>query len=429
MLGKTNALLPILLLLGYSAAQAAPSLLEQASSLLAQERPAEALALLEGAMDTQAGDPDYDYLLGQAALASHKPNLAVFALERTVMSKPGDALPRLTLARAYLELEEYDQALAEVSYLKQRSQDAKIAQVSNQYLQAIEQGKRRKSRHFDAQIVLGLGHDSNANSATNIDQFSSVTLSDNSKATASNAGTINLAGNASLPLGRKLRSESGIQLFQADYSDASFVNTRSAAFNTGINYKSGKHSHELLQLQATHTEVDEQLNNRQTSVQFSHQHNLKKDLLNLSAKAMQIRYADKYSTRDVQQTSASVQFHHRNSNQVLSSFSLMVGKDSPLESGSVYGRQFNAAQAGIVWSMGKAYTAASISYMQSRYDSPFFSTDRNDNNIGASLKLNYKINSKWMVGPSIKFARNQSSVDLYDYNRNQAMLFISHQII
>ena len=48
-----------------------------------------------------AGDPDYDYLLGIAALDSGKPNEAIFALERVLAVKPNHLQARAEIARAY----------------------------------------------------------------------------------------------------------------------------------------------------------------------------------------------------------------------------------------------------------------------------------------------------------------------------------------
>ena len=49
-----------------------------------------------------AGNPDFDYLYGRAALDSGHPNEAIFALQRVIINRPSDDRARLLLAQAYL---------------------------------------------------------------------------------------------------------------------------------------------------------------------------------------------------------------------------------------------------------------------------------------------------------------------------------------
>lgn len=66
---------------------------------------AAAFALLEPLETSRAGDPEYDYLFGIAALDSSNPSRAVFALERVV------AGTRLSFVLARLEGFEKDVAI------------------------------------------------------------------------------------------------------------------------------------------------------------------------------------------------------------------------------------------------------------------------------------------------------------------------------
>ena len=66
-----KALLATVLLAGFaSAATADDALLKQAAQLIAAHKNAEAYSLLKPELESRAGEPDYDYLLGVAALDS-----------------------------------------------------------------------------------------------------------------------------------------------------------------------------------------------------------------------------------------------------------------------------------------------------------------------------------------------------------------------
>src|SRR5207244_648186 len=81
---------------------------------LAQKQPKQAYALLLPQEAARAGDPEFDYLLGLAALDSGELERAVFALERVLAVQPDNHLARAEIARAYLEMGARDAARQEL---------------------------------------------------------------------------------------------------------------------------------------------------------------------------------------------------------------------------------------------------------------------------------------------------------------------------
>ena len=79
----------------------ADALTDQAKRLLAQKQPKQAYDLLLPQEAARAGDPEFDYLLGVAALDSGDRERAVFALERVLAVQPNNHLARAEIARAY----------------------------------------------------------------------------------------------------------------------------------------------------------------------------------------------------------------------------------------------------------------------------------------------------------------------------------------
>ena len=87
--------------------------LEDATALIKAGEAKAAYELLSPLEAERSGEPDYDYLLGLAALDSGRADLAVFALERAVAVQPDNAQYRAELARAFFELREDETAKSE----------------------------------------------------------------------------------------------------------------------------------------------------------------------------------------------------------------------------------------------------------------------------------------------------------------------------
>ncbi len=140
-------------------------LLSRAKSLIDTRKATEALALLEPQTEALSGNPDFDYLLGIAALDAGRPGIAVLALERVLMVRPEHAQARAEIARAYFELGETKTAQAEFESLKRGGVPTEVAANIDKYLDAI--GKRLAGGPvWRGYIEATAGTDSNINNAT-----------------------------------------------------------------------------------------------------------------------------------------------------------------------------------------------------------------------------------------------------------------------
>ena len=83
-----------------ASAQAAEDV-EKLSGYLSSNRVVEAWALAEKIEPQHAGEPEFDLLYAQAALAAKHPSQAIFALERIRQQQPGQQQARLLLVRAH----------------------------------------------------------------------------------------------------------------------------------------------------------------------------------------------------------------------------------------------------------------------------------------------------------------------------------------
>ncbi len=109
-----------------------------------------------------AGNPDFDYLYGRAALASGHVNQAIFALQRVMIDRPTDDRARLLLAQAYLRNGERVLAQRELDIVLAHNSPAVTRQATE--LRASLDGAQRSVRNH-SYVELGLGYDSNVNAA------------------------------------------------------------------------------------------------------------------------------------------------------------------------------------------------------------------------------------------------------------------------
>ncbi|RME34317.1 MAG: DUF560 domain-containing protein [Gammaproteobacteria bacterium] len=157
---------PALLILLATLPVRADEVLDRARELMEQNRPQAAYELLAPLQAERAGDPDYDYLLGVAALDSGHKGEAVFAFERVLAVNPDHKLARAEIARAYFELKEYQTAKGEFESLQGQAIPDEVKETMSRYLAAIDQQLGALRTLWQGYVAMDLGYDSNVNSAT-----------------------------------------------------------------------------------------------------------------------------------------------------------------------------------------------------------------------------------------------------------------------
>ncbi len=161
----------LLFFLGFPAAAQQQPDLARAEALMKEGKPAEAYALLEPLEDKYAGDPQFDYLLGIAALDSGRSDKATLVFERVMAVNPDFAGARLDLARAYFQLGDLTRAKTEFeTVLGQNPPPAARATISR-YLELIAEQEKPKKTVVTAYVEATVGRDSNVNNSTSQSQI------------------------------------------------------------------------------------------------------------------------------------------------------------------------------------------------------------------------------------------------------------------
>lgn len=138
----------------------------KAEALMREGKPADAYLLLQPLEARYAGNVDFDYLLGIAALDSRKAEAAVNAFERVLAVNPAHMGARLDMGRAFFALGSFDLAKQEFERVRAANPPEAARKVVDQYLAAIEQQVAQEKRRLTGYLEAGLGHDSNITSVT-----------------------------------------------------------------------------------------------------------------------------------------------------------------------------------------------------------------------------------------------------------------------
>lgn len=143
-----------------AASEPPPQVVLDLKSLVEQSRFAEAfdLGLKNEAM---VGDPLFDYYFGIAAIDSGRASLGVLALERVLLSNPGNDLARLELARGYFVLQDFERAREEFTIMAAKNLPTPVRASIDKYLASIRAQDPQFRRVFKAFADYGVGRNSN----------------------------------------------------------------------------------------------------------------------------------------------------------------------------------------------------------------------------------------------------------------------------
>jgi outer membrane protein len=232
-----------------TAAASADETLDQARQLLSDRQAAAAYQLLAPLEDERAGTPDFDYLLGLAALDAGHAGEAVFALERVLAVDPNHTLARAEIARAYYALSELQTAKQEFENVMQAGDVPDSARATmDKYLSLIE--RAQSGRRITGFLTGGGGYDTNLNSGTDQSQvaiplFGNLVFQLNDLAQEREHGFALIAGGADIsqPLNKTWSAIGGVRGYYRHTEDP--FSTRDIYLYGGVRAEQGKHQFTL----------------------------------------------------------------------------------------------------------------------------------------------------------------------------------------
>ena len=410
-------------------------LLQDADKLIKSGKAADAYAFLEPEQSRRAGDPDYDYLLGIAALDSGRPTEAIFALERVLAVRPKHLQARAEIARAYLASGEKAAAKQEFETVQSQNPPAEVNATIQRFLDAINQEQGGKSTMLSGYLKASIGNDSNVNSATASNEVAIpafggavATLDATGVQTRDSFATISGGANVRHALSPEWSVFGRVNLNERKNSSQNIFNTGEMDGNAGVSLTRDEDSYSAaLQLQGFN--VDNKRYRDASGMTFQWQ----RDLKNRSSQASSyfqytnLKYPDQ-TIRDANRYVLGVAYA-----------SMLGGDYAPAVYGGLYGGQEKVKDSsrpdlghklfglrtGGEWSIyAQTKLFGSLSVESRRYggDDSFFLITRKDTQSDLKVGLNYVMAKLWTLTPQISYTKNKSNIVIDDYKRSMISL-------
>lgn len=419
-------------------AQAADAVLTQAQQLMEKRDARGAYNLLKPLERERAGDPDYDYQLGIAAIDSGRAMEGVFALERVLAVNPNHAQARAEIARAYFILGENETSRREFETVKQQPVPPEVKATIQKFLDAIEQVQAATGRQITGYLEAGIGHDTNVNSGTASSQVAIPAFAGLGLATLNPAALKTADNFLSLAGGVNLRyPHSPTVAFLAGVDGSQRLHQNQTGFeqgyingNAGVEYTQGKNKF----LGAAQ---GQQLYVQNTGV-FRNSYGLvgqwQRQLDNDSLLSAFLQYARlEYPTQPVRNADRDVgglAYAHAFSMKYSPAVyvSGYYGNERQSDStrpdlghrvtGIRFGGQMNFS--------AQLNTFASASYEQRDYGgaTPGFVDNRADRQKDYRIGVNYIPAKLWTVTPQVLYTDNSSNVPFNAFTRAQALVTV-----
>jgi hypothetical protein len=431
------AALAVLLICGCVWARAADQLLLNAKTMLDAGNARAAYDMLAPLQSDRAGDPEYDFLLGSAALEVGKNTEAVFALERVLAVQPDNGPARAQIARAYFNLKETETAKREFENVKKQEIPPEVSATIDRYLDAITkigETERASARFF---LEFAAGYDSNVNSATTVLQvavpaFGGVpfTLSPTSRSLDDAFFQASGGMNFRNPLSKRWAVVGGLTVnqrtnFTRDNLDTGFVDGY-----LGLATRFGRETVNAV-AQGNMFRLDDPAypgsyrNALGGTVQWTHDFNARSQMT-AYVQYSSLEYPTQ-SPRDANRYIAGLGYAHafRAVDPVV--YVGVYGGDERAKDSlfDYLGHKPIGARLGGQKILSESWLLFfSAAYENRRYNGtdPSFLKVREDNQYSAGVGLSYTLPHEWRLSPQITYIDNQSNLEINEFNRFQAFV-------
>ena len=402
--------------------------------LIDAEKFHEAYLLANSYLEEKEGDADFDLQYGVAAVDSGNVSEGVFALERVVFLQPDNLVARLELARGYYQLEQYERAKRLFEQVLKHQPPANVRQRIVQYLALIESETAFPITRFTSFVELWAGYDSNINSGPD-SQTDVVTLT--SDALGRGDGFNQLVAGA------------GIEHRYADNARLDF----SIAADLRNYHSESEQDYRSIQVSGSHTWLmpDQQFQLGFSIQAYSRDSGRYRDMLSIDASWTRqlseqsvfklfggislLEYTDQ-SWRDSTLTSVggSYLLLGEGSWSPLYFAGLFVGQEKPQTPGVLANadvdRLLYGSNVGVQLSpLNDLTVTPMLTYQASDYAGEhwIYGVKREDDYTTVNLNLEYQLDEALTVLGKFSYSQADSNIELYEYDRDQALLGLRYQ--
>jgi outer membrane protein len=411
----------------------ADAALDRATRLLAQRQARQAYELLLPLESQRAGNPEYDYLLGIAALDSGHIERAIFALERVLAVQPDNALARAEIARAYYAAGERQTARKEFENVRRQRIPPQARETVDRYLSAIAAAETtRVQAYFEA----GFGSDSNVNGATDSSQIALPALGGiiatlNPGATQDSDTFTSLAGgvNFTHKLNETWSAVGSASALGDFYQHATAFNRLTVDGSLGARWARQANAVTVGALAQSFRLDDSRYRDSWGGVaQWQHSYDERRQVTGYVQHA-RLHYPSQ-DIRDADRNIVGVAYAQA-----------FAGTYTPVLYGSIYGGEEKERASGVPWlghkpvglrlggqaTLGNGWSAfGSLAVEQRRYDGtdPTFLTTRRDDQYDAGIGIGYLLRPGVTLLGQVNYTDNDSNIQLYKFRRTVGLVSV-----
>lgn len=425
------------LLLGVSSVAQADSTTDRAHGLLTGGQGRAAFELLEPLESERAGDENYDFLLGLAALEIGQNTRAVFALERVLAVNPGNLRARAEIGRAYLALGEVETARQEFENVRKQGVPADVSLTLDRYIAAARRVEDRSKPSLNGFLEAQIGYDTNVNVGPNknsvvIPGLSSTPaiLSPDSKANRDAFGSLAGGVGGRLPLSENLALLAGVNGTTRANQHKEQFDIANYDANAGLVFTSGQHVATLM-AQYGGVNVDDRKYRSVGGLTGQWQYNI--DARNQFSTFVQygkLNY-EREKVRDADRWVAGAAYAYLWRNAAVLFGSLYgVGERADADIARYLGFNGLGIRLGGKANLSEKTTlfgGASFEYRRHLETDPSFLVTRTDQQYGLVAGTTYAFAREWTLTPQISLTANRSNTALNEYHRAIVSLAIRRE--
>ncbi len=434
-----HAAIASILLMASGASAAADSALVEAQSHIDHNNPHKAYAILAPLEAERAGNPEYDYLLGIAALDAGEAGRAVFALERVLEAQPDNGPARAAIARAHYALGEIENARTEFRRAGAQPVPPPVQASIQKYLIAIEALENADRPKLSGYVAFSAGHDSNVNSAISGNQlaipaFGGAIVTLDVNGVKQDDAFLALGGGAKLryPLNWETAVIGSIDGNRRWNGSASRFDTGILSGSLGLSFARGKNNFSA-QLQGQNFELDGN-RYRDASGLMAQWEYLPNENRSFSAYVQYARldYPDQ-GMRNANHTVLGVTYGQTLGGELAPVIYVgaYAGSENERADNAPYlGHNLAGIRVGGQLNFSPQVTLfASGSYEERDYGGPdpLFLVDRGDQQTDFRVGVNYSPVKAWRITPQLAYTRNNSNIAINDYDRNQFIVTVRRE--
>ena len=387
-----------------------------------------AYQLLEPLESKYAGDVNYDYLLGIAAVESNNVTRGAFALERVLALDPSHKDARAVMAKAHYMLGETDASKAEFNNVLKQNPDAETKKTVTKLLTAMDKNEGITTT-YGAYLDAGLGWDSNVSSApgiasVGIPAFGGIIVPLGNSAQEKSDNFMNLAAGISVrhPVTDEFAVFGNASVTGRYNGSETDFNNSLLDFNAGYQYQRNKNNFSLA-AQNNYFELDNE--------SFRHA---------FGATAQWLYNVDAFNQAGIYGQFSRLKYNAspiRNADRSILGVNVghaFQGDFKPVIFASIYGGRENARDSSVdfldqdVFGLRAGgqlsfspilHLNATVSYEQRDNDAndPFFLTKRQDDQYDALVSLRYIPAPSWSIRPQFSYTNNNSNIELNSFER------------